>query len=124
MEQTKFESRIISLIQNSLPLQRLQKTVEPIQLIRNRDRYFLVRCRISGKEHNCVFLRYEKWFFYLHGLNQIPRQPARREYDSASRISLNEKRARKEKQAKSQQKKKALEQKQLEISDRIIRKRG
>lgn len=85
MEPTKFKIKMLELIKKSLPNQKLQKILKPLEVIENRGRYFLVKCQNGKTKKRLVFLRYEKWFFYLHGLGNIPKDFKRREYNYIER---------------------------------------
>jgi len=80
MDQEKYDSRIIELTKESLSYQNLSKKIIPIKLIDNQDRYFIIQCKINAKKVDCVFIRYDKWLFYLYGLKKIPNIGTKRKY--------------------------------------------
>ena len=82
----KFKEKILNLISGSLYIQRLNKKVQPLDLLQWQDRYFLVKCNTGRK----VFLRYDKWFFLIEGLNKIPEIKERRHYKGEVRIKRDE----------------------------------
>lgn len=86
MDFYKLNERIVGIISDSLLLQKLSKEVEPTQLLDSRDRYYLVQCQVRGKREKCVFLRYDKWMFYLKGLRELPPALDRRDYNVENRI--------------------------------------
>ena len=116
MDKEKFESRILSIIKQSLKVQKLHKEIIPIKLVDNRDRYFLVQCENgSGRKTRLVFLRYDKWIFYIHGMSSMPNEYERREYTYISRERAPEK-------APASKNKEKEEQKISDKLDKIIKK--
>lgn len=85
MDKAKLEERTIEQINESLPIQHLSRKIAPESVLGNRDRYYLVQCTVDGKKDKLLFLRYEDWFFYIHGLKEIPKHKPR-EYNAKVRI--------------------------------------
>ena len=113
MDTDKFKSRILKKIGKSLPIQRLN--FKPIELICHRDRYFMVRCLDSGKERDVVFLRWENAFYYLIGIDKIPREKTKRNYKSRKRGLEKESEA-------LQRKQKQIIEKRIKQADSILKK--
>ena len=111
----KFQERIVELIKDSLPMQGLEKVLTPTTLINHRDRYFLVACRNKQNLTKCVFLRYEEWFFYLHGLKSIPDEPNRRQYTNHVRGKTKD-------LSKLRKKEEKLLEKRLNAAESLIKK--
>jgi len=80
MDSQKLQDRVLSQIHDSLPVQHLSGKLTPIALLDYRDRYYLVRCKLNGKEKRCLFLRYDQSMFLIIGAEKIPPEPKRREY--------------------------------------------
>ena len=92
MDKDKLEKRIIGLIKESLKLQKIDKKIIPIKLIENRERYYLVQCKNGdNRKTRLVFIRYDKWLFYIHGLSNIPKIFERRKYNAKIRIKPEQK---------------------------------
>jgi len=80
MDPQKLQDRVLSQIHDSLPIQNLSGKLTPVALLDYRDRYYLVRCKLKGKEVRCLFLRYDRWTFFIAGAEKIPPEPKRRAY--------------------------------------------
>lgn len=113
MDQDKYADKKINHIKESLTFQNLDKQIVPEILIKHRDRYFLIQCKIKNKTINCVFLRYDRWIFYIHGLKEIPRDFKRREYDNKFRVKANQ-------NDKIKSKKKEITEKQIQIANKLL----
>jgi hypothetical protein len=112
MDEEKFEQRVIELIRRSLPIQNLNGNIEPIKLLRHRDRFYQVAAKVKGKERNLIFLRHERWVFLLDGLDRIPREPKKREYTYRTRSKA------KAKKKSSKQKQKRILRERIELADK------
>lgn len=91
MDKSKFQERVLESITESLEIQGLKNKLEPIELIDNRDRYFLINGKNGdGRKKRMVFLRYDKWYFYLQGMHELPPETNKREYIPVIRKPIEE----------------------------------
>jgi len=79
MDAKKFEERTIQQIAESLAFQKIK--LSPLELINQRDRYFLVKCKGTNGNHPRLFLRYDQWFWLVEKTNALPPKVKRREYE-------------------------------------------
>jgi hypothetical protein len=115
MEQEKFQERVLKQINKSLPVQHINGSVKPLELLKHRDRYFLVRCKLKSGTKPCVFLRYDKWYFYLHGLKSIPKEYKRRDYDFKTRSKG------KLPDPKAEARKKKIQERKIKLADKMLK---
>ena len=124
MDQEKFQERIIEVAKNSLKLQGI-RNIEPIKIVEQRDRYFLLHCKNGNSFGKRLFLRYDEWLFCVDGLHKMPPEPERRKYTYHVRSKgqpyqpKREKTIKKEKQAETKLDKEIQRQR----SASVVRKR-
>lgn len=85
MDFIKLNNRIIKIVDRTLFLQGLS-TIKPVKIITNNGRYYLINCIQNSVSINLIFIRLDKWIFYISGLKKIPIIKERRKYDGRRRI--------------------------------------